>query len=120
MLLRADGEHPFPLFGPRIVFDARLDVEEHGGPHIGAVGGPFRQAFVVGIAGAGEGGPGCAHAVGERLCFGVPGGMCETCAQLYIDPELIEMLDLGEGRCVFAIESDQVLQERAWSGADQG
>ena len=54
----------------------------------------------------------------ERLCFGVPGGLCEDCAQLYIDPELIELLDLGEGRCVFAIESDQVLQEQAWSNAD--
>ncbi|MDF2735236.1 MAG: hypothetical protein K0S97_1859, partial [Chloroflexota bacterium] len=40
------------------------------------------------------------------------------CSQLYIDPELIELLDLGEGRCVFAIESDLVLQEQAWSSAD--
>ena len=54
----------------------------------------------------------------ERLCFGVPGGLCDDCAQLYIDPELIELLDLATGRCVFAIESDQVLQERAWSSAD--
>jgi len=42
----------------------------------------------------------------ERLCFGIPGGLCEDCHQLYIDPELIELLDLGQGRCVFAIESD--------------
>ena len=54
----------------------------------------------------------------ERLCFGVPGGLCGECAQLYIDPELIELLDLAAGRCVFAIESDQVLQEQAWSSAD--
>jgi hypothetical protein len=54
----------------------------------------------------------------ERLCFGIPGGLCEDCHQLYIDPELIELLDLGDGRCVFAIESDLVLQERAWSNAD--
>ena len=47
----------------------------------------------------------------ERLCFGIPGGLCEDCHQLYIDPELIELLDLGDGRCVFAIESDIVLQE---------
>ena len=37
----------------------------------------------------------------ERLCFGIPGG-----------------LDLGEGRCVFAIESDLVVQEQAWSSAE--
>jgi len=54
----------------------------------------------------------------ERLCFAIPGGLCEDCHQLYIDPELIELLDLGEGRCVFAIESDVVLQEQAWSSAD--
>ena len=34
----------------------------------------------------------------ERLCFGIPGGLCEDCSQLYIDPELIELLDLGEER----------------------
>ena len=54
----------------------------------------------------------------ERLCFGIPGGLCEDCHQLYIDPDLIELLDLDEGRCVFAIESDLVLQEQAWSSAD--
>jgi hypothetical protein len=54
----------------------------------------------------------------ERLCFGIPGGLCEDCHQLYIDPELIEVLDLGAGRCVFAIESDIVMQEEAWSSAD--
>jgi hypothetical protein len=54
----------------------------------------------------------------ERLCFGVPGGLCSECQQLYIDPDLIDLLDLTGGRCVFAIESDLVLQERAWSGAD--
>ena len=51
----------------------------------------------------------------ERLCFGVPGGLCNDCRQLYIEPDLIEMLDLGDGRCVFAIESDLVLQEQASS-----
>ena len=54
----------------------------------------------------------------ERLCFAMPGGLCEDCHQLDIVPELIEMLELGEGRCVFAIESDVVLQEEAWSSAD--
>ena len=54
----------------------------------------------------------------ERLCFGIPAGLCEDCHQLYVDPALIELLDLGSGRCVFAIESDIVLQEEAWSGAE--
>ena len=54
----------------------------------------------------------------ERLCFGIPGGLCEDCHQLYIDPELIELLDLSSGRCVFAIESDSVLQQEARSGLD--
>jgi hypothetical protein len=54
----------------------------------------------------------------ERLCFGIPGGLCEDCHQLYIDPDLIDLLDLGSGRCVFAIESDRVLQQRTWSGAE--
>ena len=54
----------------------------------------------------------------ERLCFGIPGGLCGACHQLYLDPELVDNLDLGEGRCVFAIESDVVLQDRAWSSAD--
>ena len=54
----------------------------------------------------------------ERLCFGIPGGLCEDCHQLYLDPGLIEMLDLVDGRCVFAIESDLDLQEQAWSSAD--
>ena len=49
----------------------------------------------------------------ERLCFGIPGGLCEDCHQLYIDPELIELFGLGDARCVFAIESDIVLTERA-------
>jgi hypothetical protein len=54
----------------------------------------------------------------ERLAFSIPGGLCEDCHQLYIDPELIDLLDLGRGRCVFAIESDLVLQEQAWSSTD--
>jgi hypothetical protein len=54
----------------------------------------------------------------ERLCFGIPGGLCEDCHQLYIDPDLIELLDVADGRCVFAIESDTVLREQLWSSAD--
>jgi hypothetical protein len=54
----------------------------------------------------------------EALHFGIPGRLCESCSQLYIDPDLIELLGLGKGRCVFAIESDLVVQEQAWSSAD--
>ncbi len=54
----------------------------------------------------------------ERLCFGIPASLCAECHQLYLDPELIELLDIPEGRCVFAIESDAFLQQRAASGAE--
>ncbi len=54
----------------------------------------------------------------ERLCFGIPGGLCGECRQLYIDPDLIELLDLGDGRCVFAIETDAMVQERAATSAE--
>lgn len=54
----------------------------------------------------------------ERLFFGLPAGLCEVCHQLYLDPDLIDLLELPEGRCTFAIESDQVLLRQAWSGAD--
>ena len=54
----------------------------------------------------------------ERLCFGIPAGLCADCHQLYIEPSLIAMLDLGEARCVFAIESDRVVQDKAWSNAE--
>jgi hypothetical protein len=47
----------------------------------------------------------------ERLCFTLPAGLCQECQQLYIDPDLIDLLDVPDGRCVFAIESDLVLRE---------
>jgi hypothetical protein len=53
----------------------------------------------------------------ERLCFGIPAGLCRECHQLYIDPGLISMLDLTNARCVFAIETDRVVQDRAWSSS---
>ncbi len=56
------------------------------------------------------------HDRSERLCFGIPAGLCQECHQLYIDPSLITMLDLADARCVFAIESDLVLQEQALLG----
>lgn len=53
----------------------------------------------------------------ERLCFGVPAALCADCHQLYLDPELIELLNVPGGRCIFAIESDVVFQQRAASGS---
>jgi hypothetical protein len=55
----------------------------------------------------------------ERLFFGIPASLCEICQQLYLDPELIDLLEVPEGRCTFAIETDQVLLHAAWSGADR-
>lgn len=49
----------------------------------------------------------------ERLCFAIPAALCSDCHQLYLDPEMIEILDIPEGRCIFAIESDVVIQQRA-------
>jgi hypothetical protein len=51
----------------------------------------------------------------ERLCFGIPAALCRDCHQLYLDPEMIQLLDIPRGRCIFAIETDLVLQERAAS-----
>ncbi len=52
----------------------------------------------------------------ERLCFSIPGSLCEGCVQLFVDPDLLEVLDLDRAVCTFAIESDRVIQEQAWSG----
>jgi hypothetical protein len=49
----------------------------------------------------------------ERLCFAIPAALCSDCHQLYLDPEMIEILNIPDGRCVFAIESDSVMRERA-------
>jgi hypothetical protein len=54
----------------------------------------------------------------ERLCFSLPGGLCTDCNQLFADPDDIERLGLRRGRCVFAIESDTILMERATHLAD--
>lgn len=51
----------------------------------------------------------------ERLCFGIPGSLCQGCIQLFVDPDLLELLDLDRAVCTFAIESDLVIQEQAWS-----
>jgi hypothetical protein len=55
---------------------------------------------------------------GERLCLDLVGGLCRPCGQLYVDPDVIEILDLRRGRCVFAIESDAVLSGRTAGFAD--
>jgi hypothetical protein len=54
----------------------------------------------------------------ERLFFGLPASLCDVCQQLYLDPDLIELLEVPQGRCTFAIETDQVLVREAWSSAD--
>jgi len=54
----------------------------------------------------------------ERYFFALPASLCETCQQLYLDPELIDVLEVPDGRCTFAIETDQVLVAEAWSSAD--
>ena len=54
----------------------------------------------------------------ERYFFALPASLCEQCQQLYLDPDLIDLLAVPEGRCTFAIETDQVLVSEAWSGAD--
>ena len=54
----------------------------------------------------------------ERHFFGIPASLCEKCQQLYLDPDLIELLEVPEGHCTFAIETDQVLVTEAWSSAD--
>jgi hypothetical protein len=51
----------------------------------------------------------------ELLCFAVPGSLCATCSQLLVEPDLIDALQLGDGRCIFAIESDITLVEPASS-----
>jgi hypothetical protein len=54
----------------------------------------------------------------ERLLFAVPASLCDMCQQLYLDPDLIDLLEVPQGRCTFAIETDQVLLREAWSSAD--
>lgn len=49
----------------------------------------------------------------NRLAFGIPAALCENCGQLYVDRELLELLDLEDSRCVFAIESDAIIQQIA-------
>ncbi len=51
----------------------------------------------------------------ERWLLGIPGGLCEGCNQLYVDPDLIERLGIGDGRCTFAIENDRLVRERAFA-----
>ena len=52
-------------------------------------------------------------AAAEHLFFAVPGALCVPCKQLFVDHQLLAILGLRDARCVFAIESDRVLQARA-------
>lgn len=51
----------------------------------------------------------------EKFFFALPASLCAICQQLYIDPDLIELLSVPEGRCTFAIETDAVLKHGAWT-----
>jgi len=51
----------------------------------------------------------------EKFFFSLPASLCEVCQQLYLDPDLIELLSVPEGRCTFAIETDAVLMTGVWS-----
>jgi hypothetical protein len=51
----------------------------------------------------------------ERLRFAIPAALCRDCHQLYLDQAVIAGMDVPEGRCIFAIESDLVVQGRAAS-----
>ena len=53
----------------------------------------------------------------ERFFLALPASLCEVCQQLYLDPDLIELLAVPEGRCTFAIETDQVLTGNAWTSS---
>lgn len=45
----------------------------------------------------------------EKFFFMLPGHLCRNCQQLYLDPDLINLLSLPDGaNCTFAIESDIV------------
>ena len=56
----------------------------------------------------------------ERLFFGIPASLCEVCQQLYLDPDLIDLLEVPEGRCTFAIETDEVLIHEAFQAFQGG
>ena len=51
----------------------------------------------------------------EKFFFALPASLCAGCQQLYLDPDLIELLSVPEGRCTFAIETDAVLKHGAWT-----
>ena len=48
----------------------------------------------------------------ERLIFGCPGAICQTCHQVFVESELIDDLDLKLSECIFAIENDNIYQEK--------
>ena len=49
----------------------------------------------------------------ERLAFGLPAGLCGPCRELFVPEVVLALMGLDGLRCVFAIETDLVLQERA-------
>src|SRR4051812_23886115 len=61
---RVDRQQGQPVILAEIIDDLGGHVEDHGRVAFTVVGGPFRQADMVRIAGPGEGGPGAAYLVG--------------------------------------------------------
>jgi len=48
----------------------------------------------------------------ERQVFGLIAALCNLCRELYIDPELLTLLNLEEFKCTFAIEQDAAWRAR--------
>jgi hypothetical protein len=42
----------------------------------------------------------------ERYVCGLEASLCKPCEQLYVDPNLVDMLALNDWRCVQAVASD--------------
>jgi hypothetical protein len=56
----------------------------------------------------------------EKHCFSLPGCMCRECGQLFLEPALIDELNVSAGRCTFAIESDQFVMQEGVPAGDLG
>jgi hypothetical protein len=47
----------------------------------------------------------------ERRVYAMPMDLCEDCRKVYIDPDLIDICELEDMPCTFAIESPVILRE---------
>ena len=76
-----------------------------GGAGCPACGGPLHRSRFDATFVAPDG--------SERLAFGLPAGLCGPCRELFVAEVVLALTGLDGLRCVFAIETDLVLQERA-------